>query len=880
MPTFQPTTTPDQTPIPTPTAAPDASPIPESSALNIPTGLTIHDPIEAGSVLRGDDGTEIVVTAIDADALKPSPGQEKSEVKNQRPREEGHQFYLVSVGFANVSGEGIVYADSYAFRLVGEDGVVYYPYESGNSCGPDFPGRLYGELFRGGKLEGNLCFEIPESDDNFILIYSPGGYLAESLHYLRLDPHQLGSLEDLSEVSLVPTPESLVMPKGMRVENPVEAGGVLKGPDGAEVVVTGVVDDAFTLIKELDPNPHFLDPPNAGFRYYMVSLALAKVSGKGSMSTGWFLFRLVGSHRNVYYSTGCGGYIDLRLRRELYPGGNARGNVCFAVADSDSELTLIYAPVANGSASWKFLELDPHRVGSATDLSVARVDPESAAQSQPKGTSLDNPVEAGGVLRGTDGTEIVVTGIVQGEAAWQQIKTEHAKHRHLHSPYPPSEGIKYVLVRLGVANVSGNNPVDLGGSKNATEYDNFLVVGKDREVYNASFDCGSQIPNHLRGEIFVGGRKEGNICAVLPESENQFILIHTPDKFLTHMPMNYGVESRRFLLVDFHSFGTLDDLTEVSPDLLPESMALPKGSSVDNPVEAGEVLPAIDGSEIVVTGIEEKSNPETGIRTYRINMGFANVSSDAVMRPICHQFSLVGENRVVHPSAEDCRLRVGEVFYTVNILRGGVVEASVQYEVPEDDGSFILIYRVRDPFVGALPPRYFLRLDPNRVGVLADLPAVSLEPGPESLALPQGDRVDNPVEVGGILETGDGARIAVTEFDLIDTVPGPSAASQCYRVSMEVSNASDSNWITLTLDDFYLVGDLRFLYNFRSGAPYVLPRSNQCYLGSHTFDPDRLPPGENTEGSIYFNVLESDGNFVLAYQPGYLTDSLRFLSLE
>ncbi len=353
------------TPFPTkvPTPIPTATAVPTPTAL--PPGLTLDDPVEAGGVLKGQDGAEIVVTAIDPGAFK----------SRRRPRQEGDRFYLISIGFANVSGDGLIYADSYTFRLVGDMGTVYYPYEDANSCGSGFPNRLYGGLYPGGKLEGNLCFEVPLSEDNFVLIYSPGGLLAQSWYYLRLDPRQLGSLDDLAEVSLDPTPESLALPKGTRVDNPVEAGGVLKGSDGWEVVVTGFSDDGYDEFlhkMQLETGNPVFDPSGRGLKYYRVDLGVANISGKDFPAFHSSAFRLVGNSRTLYYRGTCT-HVQDGLRGNLTADGISAWNLCFAVPETENGFILIYGPEANNPESWRFLELDPLRVGSLYDFTGAPV---------------------------------------------------------------------------------------------------------------------------------------------------------------------------------------------------------------------------------------------------------------------------------------------------------------------------------------------------------------------------------------------------------------------------------------------------------------------------------------------------------------------------
>ena len=137
-------------------------------------------------------------------------------------------------------------------------------------------------------MEGNLCFEVPAEGKDLTLIYSPGGYLAESWHYLRLDPLRTGSLEDLTRSLVGPPAEREKSPKGMSVHNPVEAGGVVTGADGAEVVVTAIVDDAYELINAESPNT--VEPSGGRLQVLPAQSGAGQCCWNGLFNTNWLLF--------------------------------------------------------------------------------------------------------------------------------------------------------------------------------------------------------------------------------------------------------------------------------------------------------------------------------------------------------------------------------------------------------------------------------------------------------------------------------------------------------------------------------------------------------------------------------------------------------------
>ncbi len=156
-------------------------------------------------------------------------------------------------------------------------------------------------------------------------------------------------------------------------------------------------------------------------------------------------------------------------------------------------------------------------------LAQGAATPEGSAGS-PAGLSLENPVAAGDVLVGSDGVGIRVTGITPN--AWLQIQRENSFND------PPAAGKHFFMISVEVG-----NPPDAESSVNVSESD-FRLIGDNRVVYEPFDESCGVIPDELDGEIFGGGRLEGNICFEVPANEGGFILIHAP---------GYSSDSRRFL---------------------------------------------------------------------------------------------------------------------------------------------------------------------------------------------------------------------------------------------------------------------------------------------------------------------------------------------
>ena len=303
-------------------------------------------------MLREDTyGTETIVVGIIEDA------REIVQIKNPyvyEPPKEGHRFYLITVKVAYPFGTGSVKAEGSEYRLIGDNRVAYKKY--GNGCGA-IPDALYTkELYPGGKVQGNLCFEVPKDEGNFVLM----------LHdrFLSIDPLRLSSPEDLVVEPPAPDPAALALPPGMSLDNPVPVGGVLAGFDGIETVVSTIVDNAWDLLRAENHQyyEYHNDSPEVGKRYYMITLEVKYVSGTDSLDLRPYDYRLVGDNRVVYWPCNFSLPISVEipddLRAELFPGGKVRGNVCFEVGADDKEFVLIHEAGNSPPFIRRFLSLE------------------------------------------------------------------------------------------------------------------------------------------------------------------------------------------------------------------------------------------------------------------------------------------------------------------------------------------------------------------------------------------------------------------------------------------------------------------------------------------------------------------------------------------
>ena len=123
----------------------------------------------------GSDGSEIRVIEIIEDATQMVA--ERNRFND--PPGEGNVFLIINIELvAATTGDSVTVYD-WAFKLIGDNRVIYE-----TSCGV-IPDEFGGEVFGGGKLQGNLCFELPPSEQGLILIHEPA-FSAEGRRFLSV----------------------------------------------------------------------------------------------------------------------------------------------------------------------------------------------------------------------------------------------------------------------------------------------------------------------------------------------------------------------------------------------------------------------------------------------------------------------------------------------------------------------------------------------------------------------------------------------------------------------------------------------------------------------------------------------------------------------
>lgn len=167
-------------PDPAQTPAPPL-PVPENPSASRATSR--QSPVALGESRPTADGLLIRVLEVDFDAW------ERVLAENQfnDPPAEGMRMVMAKVEVTNSGGDpntprNISYGD---YRMVGERGIVYTPFESTTRCGV-IPEELDWQLFRDATITGNVCVVIPADESELRLIYQPGYEWNDQVVYFDL----------------------------------------------------------------------------------------------------------------------------------------------------------------------------------------------------------------------------------------------------------------------------------------------------------------------------------------------------------------------------------------------------------------------------------------------------------------------------------------------------------------------------------------------------------------------------------------------------------------------------------------------------------------------------------------------------------------------
>ena len=178
---------PTTTPIPTPTPEPTATPIPTLTPTPEPELGSRQNPVTFGVAVRVKEADptlhwEIAVT----DTLPDAWSMISAEQIFHDPPEPGKQFYMVKFRVKYLGPDSKQLFLDVEFNAVGANSVVY---DTGCGVITVIPQELdiFRELFTGGQIEGNKCFEVEASDANTLTVFIDFGFIDSTRVWFSLN---------------------------------------------------------------------------------------------------------------------------------------------------------------------------------------------------------------------------------------------------------------------------------------------------------------------------------------------------------------------------------------------------------------------------------------------------------------------------------------------------------------------------------------------------------------------------------------------------------------------------------------------------------------------------------------------------------------------
>ena len=507
---------PAATPESTFTPAPNPTPYPEPTRAPGDQVAPVDALAPAGSTVVTDDGLALTITSFNPDAESVLA----SESPYYEPPDEGNRFVMARLRVQNVGGDENNPIDMgdviNRFYLVDSRSETV-EYWGGCETPNDFRER-HVALFPGGTAEGSVCFEIPKSETDLVLMYDARGGFYNRIFFALANP------DSVEPAKGVDAPDVRSQAAGRSRFNPAPPGRYVESADGlmALTLVSVNMDADFSeFFESYDPN----DPYSRIEEGNRLAAARVRVQNIGGDVNSALIveggFTLVGSSAVQFYRLGCRESFQAPA---LFLGGIAEVDVCFEIPESETGLVLIHTspnpPRQPGRIRAPTLE-EPRRwlaFANPDVVEAARV-VDAPLESSPglaAGLSRSNPAPPGASAYNPWGMAISIVSANLDAAA--EILAENP------SVDPPAEGSRFVSARARIEWVGGN-----ASDKTSVDIYPFNLVGSSSVRFSAIDNSCGALPDALPYvELSGGGAVELDVCFEIPESETGLILFYGP----------------------------------------------------------------------------------------------------------------------------------------------------------------------------------------------------------------------------------------------------------------------------------------------------------------------------------------------------------------
>lgn len=245
----------------------------------------------------------------------------------------GNQFVLWRVAVTNHGNEPTQLFAKVSFSVVGPSSVAY---DASAYCGV-VPDQLdeFRDVFPGGTIEGNLCWEVAAEDAGELRLLVDGVLTADT----RTVFDAAGTSTPLAVDYPTPNDPESDGPVGTR-GNPHSIGDTVAVGDWS-ITVTGAIPNA--TVDVLGESP-LNDSPPSGRQYSIVGIEATYTGTESDLLVISTSFNTVGPLGVAYTGTDFCGVLpdELDVFAEAFPGGTVAGNLCWSVKKEDADDLLLY----------------------------------------------------------------------------------------------------------------------------------------------------------------------------------------------------------------------------------------------------------------------------------------------------------------------------------------------------------------------------------------------------------------------------------------------------------------------------------------------------------------------------------------------------------